>query len=197
MVAAIALIGIATVIAYWLIFRPNPDRDATHLAASISNQSWEDVYDQATNLEKSQEPWTRNQFAKLMDRITTGEPKSLGSPVVAGNWRGQTTNEAFTFQFPNLKDPSDPKRMAMVGSTFFREGSRYAPMLMHIVTQMNNLAGGTESEQDERLIEAMDLARISSITDYAFHIQLTLEHLKQVHEGKIPRAMMFSPVPVR
>src|SRR5688572_360564 len=97
----VAFGGTITVLAaaWWLISGPNPDIRARHFANALTNHEWGDIYDMASETERSRQEWGRANFVALMSSIAGRKATQIGAVDIQGDWSGQTTWKMFFFRF--------------------------------------------------------------------------------------------------
>lgn len=173
---------------------PNPDDRAAEYVSYFRSHNWGAIYDMASQEEKDQQPWKRDQFVKLMSSIGSGLPNAMPEVNVQGSWDNQTSFKRFTLTFicamewPTA-DISSSKQMISV--PFYRDYEDWHPRIFDLPLFVVRMGKRPEVDQIDHMIQACKEAGVKALIRFDDKMVYDLPRLAQFRAGKLDAQKVF------
>lgn len=165
--------------------RPGPDEVAREFWSHFQAQRWGELYDMASDHEKSLQPFTREQYIALMTDLAAECLGEVSDEEMVADWQYQTLSKHFEFTYAYSK-ASSPLSRGMVSFHCYSGADRWYPsvydMPLHIITPSGP---GTDASR-KRFYELCIKHGVKGFVRPTDRLATSVERLGEYLAGKRP-----------
>jgi hypothetical protein len=192
--AASALVLVAC-FAAWILLRPSGHYAAAQsLANHIERQEWGAIYDMASDLEKSRQPWSKENYVALLQELSTTCCSKVGSITIKDTGDLPETLRVYTLTFQGERVGVGPEEVEML-ITFRSDAEGWHPDAFTVPLQLHNLRKKSTPESLRKFSVAAHKAGIVALARVADNLLFSIDRLDQYLDGKIKWQSVYTHRP--